>query len=234
VEAEDVNDNIGADTSNSDFTISTEGVSAMAPTIEAVWVNSFRFRSGDVISSNGTLEAVISSEAGINDALLKVDYVPISPPLILVSGNTNYGTWRGTFTITPGSQQVHIFTFYLVDSNGISEITMEARVMGGNVQVIGTPNNYPNPFSPMSGGATNIQYILSRDATVTIIIYDITGHEVKRMKFASGTSGGRGGTNQVSWNGRSMGGEIVGNGMYIYKIISGSTVIGSSKVVIMD
>jgi hypothetical protein len=31
-----------------------------------------------------------------------------------------------------------------------------------------------------------------------------------------------------------MSGEIVGNGMYIYKIISGDRVIGSSKVVILD
>jgi flagellar hook assembly protein FlgD len=115
-----------------------------------------------------------------------------------------------------------------------SDITMEARVLGGGVQVIGTPNNYPNPFSPMSGGATKIQYTLSRDATITIIIYDISGHEVKRMKYSSGTSGGKGGTNQASWNGTSLAGEVIGNGMYFYKIISGNQVIGSGKLVIQD
>jgi flagellar hook assembly protein FlgD len=86
----------------------------------------------------------------------------------------------------------------------------------------------------MSGGSTTIQYTLSTDATITIIIYDITGHEVKRMKFRSGTAGGKGGTNQVNWNGISLGGEVVGNGMYLYKIISGDKVIGSGKLVIFD
>jgi hypothetical protein len=238
VEAEAGNGNIGTDMSYSDFTISTEGVSAKVPTIEAVWVNGIRFRSGDVISSNVTLEAIISSEVGINTVLtvLRVNNAPIDPPLSLIpgQGNLTYGRWRGTFTIPAGAPPVQLFTFHLEDSNGVNEITMEARVMGGGVQVIGTPNNYPNPFSPMSGGTTNIQYTLSKDATITIIIYDISGHEVKRIKFSSGTSGGRGGTNQVGWNGRSLGGEVVSNGMYLYKIISGDKVIGSGKLVIFD
>jgi len=86
----------------------------------------------------------------------------------------------------------------------------------------------------MSGESTTIQYTLSTDAAITIIIYDITGHEVKRMKFSSGTSGGRGGTNQAAWDGRSLGREVAGNGMYLYKIISGNEVIGSGKLVIFE
>jgi len=236
VEAEDVNGKVGTDMSDADFTISTEGV-VMAPSIEAVRINGISFRSGNVISSNVTLEAIISSESGVNPVLtlLKVDNVPIASPLSPVSGNTNYGTWQWTFTITPGPQQVHIFAFHLVDmASNASDVTMEARIMGGGVQVIGTPNNYPNPFSPMSGGTTNIQYTLSKDATITIIIYDISGHEVKRMKYGAGTSGARGGMNQVGWNGRSLGGEVVGNGIYLYKIISGNQVIGSGKLVIFE
>jgi hypothetical protein len=198
--------------------------------MEAVWVNGIRFRSGDIISSNVSLEALITDESGVQSVSLSVVGVVTDLPLTFSNGR-----WSCNFTITPGSQQLHVFYFHLVDVyTNAGDITMEARVLSGGVQVVGVVYNYPNPFSPMSGGATNIQYILSRDATITIIIYDITGHEVKRMKFASGTSGGRGGTNQVSWNGRSMGGEVVGNGMYIYKIISGSTVIGSSKVVIFE
>ena len=205
------------------------------PTIEAIWINGIRFRSGGIISSKVSIEALISSESAVTDVELRVDNVPIDPPLSLISGNNTYGTWRGAFTILPSSQQRHILAFY-VDQGiyGISDITMEARVMGGTVQVIGRPNNYPNPFSPMSGESTTIQYTLSTDAAITIIIYDITGHEVKRMKFSSGTSGGRGGTNQAAWDGRSLGREVAGNGMYFYKIISGNEVIGSGKLVILD
>jgi len=54
------------------------------------------------------------------------------------------------------------------------------------------------------------------------------------MKFGGGSAGGRGGTNQASWNGKTLGGEVAGNGIYLYKIISGSTVIGSGKLVVFD
>jgi hypothetical protein len=125
--------------------------------------------------------------------------------------------------------------FHLVD-NYLNETftTMEALLKAGGVQMIGRPNNYPNPFSPMSGGSTTIQYTLTTDATITIIIYDVTGHEMKRMKFRGGSQGGRGGANQALWDGKSLGREFVGNGMYFYKIISGDQVIGSGKLVIFD
>ena len=86
----------------------------------------------------------------------------------------------------------------------------------------------------MSGGTTSILYTLSTDAAITIIIYDITGHEVKRIKRGAGTNGGRGGTNQADWDGRSLGRDFAGNGMYLYKIISGNEVIGSGKLVVFE
>ena len=76
--------------------------------------------------------------------------------------------------------------------------------------------------------------MLSIDAPVTLIIYDITGHEVKRVTSPSGVNGGRAGTNSVQWDGRTIFHEVAGNGMYVYKIISGRKVIGTGKVVVFD
>jgi hypothetical protein len=205
--------------------------------VEQVWVNGIKFRSGDIISSRVSMEVLISSEAGaeVASTMVRVDNIPIYPPFTLVTGNSTYGTWFGTFTMPQTSQPKHIFTFHMEDiSANACETTMEARVMGGAVQVIGGIYNFPNPFSPMSGSNTTIQYTLSRDSTVTVVIYDITGHETKRMRFNSGTNGARGGTNQISWDGRSLGGQVTGNGMYLYKIISGNGVIGSGKLVVLD
>jgi hypothetical protein len=205
--------------------------------VEQVWVNGIKFRSGDIISSRVSMEVLISSEAGaeVASTMVRVDNIPIYPPFTLLSGNSTYGTWFGTFTMPQTSQQKHVFTFHMEDiSANACEATMEARVLGGSVQVIGGIYNYPNPFSPMSGANTTIQYTLSKDATVTVLIYDITGHETKRMRFNSGTNGARGGTNQISWDGRSLGGQVAGNGMYLYKIISGNGVIGSGKLVVLD
>jgi flagellar hook assembly protein FlgD len=54
------------------------------------------------------------------------------------------------------------------------------------------------------------------------------------MTFNSGQNGGKAGVNAVSWNGRTLFGEVGGNGMYVYKIVSGNKVLGSSKIVILD
>jgi len=113
-----------------------------------------------------------------------------------------------------------------------------AVTMAGAVQVIGTPLNYPNPFKPLSAdpnmNTTSIQYTLSADAPITVLIYDISGHEVKRIVSPAGQEGGRAGTNSVSWDGRSLFGEVAGNGMYIYKITSRGRVLGTGKLVILD
>jgi hypothetical protein len=216
-------------------TIATTG----APTIEWVMMNGLHFRDGDIISSKAEMKVRLLDEQGIATIELFVDTSPTPilfelDPLDL-PGTTFEGTWKGKITVAINEVGTHMLHFHARDGMGNDKyLDMAARILGGKVSVIGTTYNYPNPFSPMGGGTTNIQYTLSTDATITFILYDITGHEVKRMKFGAGAQGGRGGTNQVSWNGQSMGGEVVGNGMYLYKIISGTTVIGSGKIVIFE
>ena len=214
-------------------TIETSG----APTIEWVQMNGIHFSSGDIISSKAEMKVRLLDEQGIATIELIVDSSP-TPILFNLDpfdtpGTTFEGTWKGKLTTLDVG--THILHFHARDSGGHDKyLDMVALIKGGKVAMIGGTYNYPNPFSPMGGGATNIQYVLSTDATITLIVYDITGHEVKRMKFGAGNQGGRGGTNQVSWNGQSMGGEVVGNGMYIYKLISGDQVIGSGKVVVYE
>jgi hypothetical protein len=209
--------------------------SGMGPTIEAVWINGFPFKSGDIVSKHVTLEIHVSSEWPVMTAQIQFEGNPFTD-LDFISRTLAHERWKIDYNIPVTADERHTIIFRFVDSSLNETVaTMEAIIKSGGVQVIGRPNNYPNPFSPMSGGSTTIQYTLSTDATITIIIYDITGHEVKRMKFRAGNTGGRGGTNQASWDGRSLGGrEVVGNGMYLYKIISGNEVIGSGKLVVFE
>ena len=73
----------------------------------------------------------------------------------------------------------------------------------------------------------------SKDAAATTAIWDTqSGGKVRLPLDVS--LGGRGGANQALWDGKSLGREFVGNGMYFYKIISGDQVIGSGKLVIFD
>lgn len=87
--------------------------------------------------------------------------------------------------------------------------------------------NYPNPFDP-SAESTRVAYHLSRDATVTILIYSLYLNpirKIERFDFA--------GYHEVIWDGRDDAGDEVPNGVYpvIIKAESdGKTVVKQLKV----
>jgi len=229
VEAEDNLGFIGSDMSNGDFTITSPG----APTIE-VTINGKRFISGDLLPPYRTNMAglTIYASSPVSDAKMFVD----GSQVVLNKVQDVPPAYMGTFSIMPNPvNPMHILNFYASDEVGsATTLTLEAQVLSGGVQVVGVPLNYPNPFKPLSGGTTKIQYSLSTYASVTIVLYDITGQEVKRWEFASGEQGGKAGINTVEWDGKSLFGEVVGNGMYIYRILSEGKTIGTGKLVILD
>jgi hypothetical protein len=84
----------------------------------------------------------------------------------------------------------------------------------------------PNPFSPNGDGLyeeTDISFFLSKDATVSIDIYDIEGNPVRTIKrlfpiTAEGNPSGRPGrVSGISWDGRSQSGVVVPYGIYVVR-----------------
>ena len=78
--------------------------------------------------------------------------------------------------------------------------------------------NYPNPFNP----ETWIPYQLSRDAEVTLTIYDANGFMVRRLDLGHqlvGYYSDRG--KAVHWDGRNNLGESVASGVYFYHLSAG-------------
>ena len=227
VEAEDNVGLIGSDISNNNFTI----ILPAAPTLE-VTINGRMFLDDDVLPPDKLNTINIKAlDAGVVNMEMWLDgmSVPLSGPVGIPP------EWSGTFIVTPDSSPLHELTFYAYSGAlGGAYITLEAQVITGGVKVVGIPLNYPNPFKPMAGGTTKIQYTLTDDSNVTLILFDITGQEVKRMAFTAGGNGGKAGINMIEWDGKSLFGEVVGNGMYIYKIISGGSTIGTGKLVVRD
>jgi len=70
-------------------------------------------------------------------------------------------------------------------------------------------DNYPNPFNPV----TTIRYNIPEPSTVSLIIYDITGREVRRL--VDGTV--EPGYHTAVWNGTGISGRTVSSGVYIYR-----------------
>jgi len=176
---------------------------------------------------------IVTSELPIMDVEMYVDGSAVIPELTPVY-TPPCNTWEGSFA-TPAGSGVHYLSFLISDeATNRTMATVEALVQYGAVQIIGTPLNYPNPFKPMSGDTTKIQYTLSADASIILIIYDISGHEIKRFVAGAGQEGGKAGVNNVSWTGKTIFGDTASNGMFVYKIISGGKVIGTGKLVVLD
>ena len=75
--------------------------------------------------------------------------------------------------------------------------------------------NYPNPFNP----ETWVPYQLSKEATVTVKIYDVSGHLVRTIEVGHKPVGyylTR--ERAVYWDGRNENGESVGSGVYFYTL----------------
>ena len=73
--------------------------------------------------------------------------------------------------------------------------------------------NFPNPFNPR----TTIHYELPNQELVQIIIFNLLGHQVKRL-----VDGFRGaGVNSIVWDGTNDHGQPVSAGIYIYQLQAG-------------
>ena len=70
--------------------------------------------------------------------------------------------------------------------------------------------NYPNPFNP----TTQITYTLKNTTHVTIKVYNVLGQYVAKLVDGKETAG----VHQIQWDGRNASGNIVGSGVYIYRM----------------
>jgi hypothetical protein len=105
------------------------------------------------------------------------------------------------------------------DRNGIVEsstfVTGIARNEGNAPDDYAIYQNYPNPFNP----ETTIEYALPKNEKVRITIFDVRGTLVRTLVDSEEQPQGY---HQKVWNGRDDSGQIVGSGMYFYRIQAGS------------
>ena len=78
--------------------------------------------------------------------------------------------------------------------------------------------NYPNPFNP----ETWIPYQLSAPADVSVSIYAVNGHLVRRLDLGHQSAGVyRSRSRAAYWDGRNAFGERVASGLYFYTLTAG-------------
>ncbi len=89
--------------------------------------------------------------------------------------------------------------------------TVPAQDVPQATKVLG---NYPNPFNPSS----SIQYALSKDAHVTLKVYNMLGQLVATLVDENQVAGYQ----QAVWNGTNDFGQQVASEMYYYRVTAGN------------
>lgn len=91
---------------------------------------------------------------------------------------------------------------------------------------------YPQNWQPSSGTPLNFAYYLDANNDTWIYLYSISGELAWSIKILSGSNGAREGYNGVTWDGKTLTGDRIGNGAYVVRVISGSKKLKGHLVVI--
>jgi hypothetical protein len=194
----------------------------------------------DIISTRVTVKAKILDDIPRNVGKIEVKM----NDNVLYSGTS--GDWKGAYNEDTGEFQIALapleageYTFVIIaidKANNQAEESIAPLYIypPGDVRVIGDPLNYPNPFAPLKGEKTAVSYVLTTDADITILIYNIVGSAVWKRNFPAFEEGGKAGYNEVIWNGRSDFSEVLGNGVYFYRIVHKGNIIGKGRCTILD
>ena len=136
--------------------------------------------------------SIISYEFSTTNPKVKVDFTPV-----LADGEYSLKVlWRDS----EGN---------IVDSSGVEKffiVSNEAKLL--------YVYNYPNPTS----GETHFTFKLTQiPEEIRIKIFTIAGRLVKEIKLTSADL--KYDFNKIYWNGRDEDGDVLGNGIYLYKVI---------------
>lgn len=128
---------------------------------------------------------------------------------------------------------VHSLEISVADNfHNRTSLRVAVRVGAQSILALTDVVNYPNPFKT----ETDFTFRLNQDAEVAIQVFTVAGRPILTLKTQ-----GRFGYNRIPWDGRDAEGDLLANGVYIYKVtarpIAGSPASGRveavQKVVIM-
>ncbi|OGG55038.1 MAG: hypothetical protein A3F84_12995 [Candidatus Handelsmanbacteria bacterium RIFCSPLOWO2_12_FULL_64_10] len=169
-------------------------------------------RPDDFLPSRPRFEVTVSDPGGVDRASVRIRAdereIPLASPE--VTGLTETAT-EVRFTLTPtfadGRHTLRVEAKDRFD-NGPASASV-AFVVTSDLRVA-SPLVFPNPVTRDA----HFTYLLSQPARVSIRVYSIAGHLVRRIEDAPGAPG----YNQVRWDGLDQDGAPLGNGAYLYVI----------------
>jgi hypothetical protein len=213
-------------------------VNTSAPEIE-IWLESYDFREGDVVSQNPLLLVDINDENGINvsgesghSLLLMIDddfnSFDITPFFKFNLDSYQRGTIEYPIdNLAPGNHILKILAFDNLNKPAVKTVTF--NVSESTELSLSKILPYPNPM-PKTGG--DFTFMISNDALIKIDIYTLTGKKVNNLQ-TNVTKG----FNSINWNGRDKHGDKLANNTYFYIIkasAAGKSISAREKFIILD
>ena len=197
---------------------------AEGPDVSLYFDDQEDFRDGDMVKRNSVLSARITDENGINltqEIGHKIeitidDKTPLDITSFFAYDRNSYSEGELSYhldAMDPGDHHLKIQAWDNLNNPTSEEITFQ--VVDAEGLVLENVVNYPNPFSDET--SFTFQLLGSElDTEVLIKVYTVTGRLVRSMESMSPPADG---FNYYSWDGRDDDGDIMANGVYLYKVI---------------
>ncbi len=121
----------------------------------------------------------------------------------------------GRYKSTNGQRRIQGAPFFTPEQDTLSEYWSDLSQVPIETDLF---NNYPNPFNP----ETWIPYQLATPAAVSVDIYAVDGHLVRRLSLGHQPAGVYKSKSRAAyWDGRNEVGERVASGLYFYTLTAG-------------
>ncbi len=212
----------------------TTVVDTMGPQITISFQEKPDFAEGDIIPPSATLLLSIFDEHGINitgelghgiTLVIDQDYqhrLDLTKNFEYDLGSFRIGTLSYQLPNLP--QGEHVLGIKAWDNaNNSSLVSVRVQVGAPTEFELAEVMNYPNPFSKQ----TSFYYRLCSSADrVRIEIFTLAGRLIKTVPNASGKAG----INfSATWDGKDQDGDLVANGVYIYKVVAEKRINGQLR-----
>ncbi len=202
------------------------------PDMDIYFKDQENFSSGDLIPQNPVLIATLQDDRGINitgaaghTISLQVDQeAPKNISGFFTYEKDSYTKGIIQYPLDKLPTGAHHLTLTAFDNlNNAAELSVDFKISEDSDLILDEVVNYPNPFS----SETKFTFQTNREgAALHIKIYTISGRLIRELEGVSMA----GYNDELIWDGRDEDGDLVANGIYLYKIIL--TESGKSKEVI--
>jgi hypothetical protein len=192
-----------------------------------IYIGSRSFHSGDVVGANPLLLVDLEDEHGINTSGAGIGHrleawidgasqsIDLTNSYQSAVDDYRKGTIQYTMSdLAAGNHRLRLRAWDTYNNSSSGEVVFD--VMTGVGMQLTNVLNYPNPFS----GSTYFTFEHNQVGNVKaeVKIYTVAGRLIRAFSYDNLAAHNR--AVKVPWDGRDQDGNIIANGIYLYKIIA--------------